>query len=87
MLYRPRFEIVEWWDNTGDVSVLFKDKISQSLCNQVGKELEKIIPKLEKHQNTTYHVEEIMNYIFTRMDYHKQIKFNQNNKWWSLTNE
>jgi hypothetical protein len=87
MFYRPRFEIVEWWDDTGDVSVLFKDKISQNLCNKVGKELEEIIPKLEKHQNTTYHIEEIMNYIFTKMGHQKQIKFNQNNKWWSLISE
>jgi len=64
---RPRFDVVEEWDESGDVSVYFRDKVSSDLQDRVGRELSFIVPKLEPYQKTVYHVENIVNRIFANM--------------------
>ena len=64
---KPRFEVVESWDNSGDVVIYFRDTISNGVKDIVKQELANNFKGLEPHKRNVYHLEEMVNDIFAKI--------------------
>lgn len=76
----PRFRVDESWDNTGDVTVQFEDRIEQDLCDRVGVELEERLSFLHEDERSLYHVEHVVTGIFSSMAVNGKLG-RKENKW------
>lgn len=64
---KPRFDIVESWDNSGDVHIMFYDSVTPALKEHMNNELIKMIPYLSKEERSPYHLEILVNGIFSNI--------------------
>ena len=67
MLAKPQFEVIEIWDNTGDVEVWFGGDSTHSLREKIADELADKMPYVDKDCRDVYHVEMIVNSVLSNM--------------------
>jgi hypothetical protein len=74
----PKFEIKE------DVTIYFKDKVSNKLHNYVCSELNKVVPTLDKNCRTLFHLEQVINTIFSNAAVQRKLVKNKSNEAWTI---
>lgn len=87
MSFRPRFKVVEEWDNSGNVSVYFEDQVSKDLQDRLDRELTEIIVGFSDYQKTIYHLEGAVNYVFAKMLAQGNLRLNSERMQWVWAEE